>query len=231
MRIECIKVDNSGRALPGVEFSLIDARTDTIVEIVTSDEQGRFVFDAIDYGSWIIRETCAPEGYRVMEDVHLEIGEDFVQLEPITLTNIPNHYEFMKVDEQNRPLAGVTFALEDGNGNVLRELVSGEDGIVHADGLDFGSYVIRETQALEGYRLTEETIAFTVDENYTDPPELYCLVNERKPITAVIQTGLDFVMTPDDVDWCGIGACRSCRHGYLQSESQAEEARMMRSLN
>lgn len=164
-------MDNSGRALPGVEFSLIDARTDTIVEIVTSDEQGRFVFDAIDYGSWIIRETCAPEGYRVMEDVHLEIGEDFVQPEPITLTNIPNHYEFMKVDEQNRPLAGVTFALEDGNGNVLRELVSGEDGIVHADGLDFGSYVIRETQALEGYRLTEETIAFTVDENYTDPPD------------------------------------------------------------
>lgn len=203
MRIECIKVDTSGRYLPGVEFSLIDASTDTVVEIVTSDEQGRFAFDAIDYGDWVIRETRAPEGYRTMEDVHLTIGEDFVQPEPITFTNVPNHYEFMKVNEQHEPLAGVTFVLEDDAGHVLRELVSGDDGIVHVDHLDFGRYVIRETQALEGYQLTEETISLTIDENYVDPSELYCLVNEREPITAIIQTGVTLAMTP--VTWLGVG--------------------------
>ena len=191
MRIACRKVNPSGTPLPGAEFCLVDAATGTVVEIAVSDEEGCFAFEHVDYGDWIIRERKAPEGYSAMADVPLNIGEDFVQPEPMTFVDIPDHYVFRKVDTAGRPLAGVRFALEDAEGNALRELVSGEDGTVRVDGLEPGSYVIRETQALEGYTRTDETLCFTLEASYVPAEEMPELVN-----ATVIQTGIDLIVTP-----------------------------------
>ena len=191
MRITCRKVNTSGTPLSGAEFCLVDAATGTVVEIAVSDEEGCFAFEHVDYGDWIIRERKAPEGYSAMADVSLNIGEDFVQPEPMTFVDIPDHYVFRKVDTAGRPLAGVRFALEDTEGNALRELVSGEDGTVRVDGLEPGSYVIRETQALEGYTRTDETLCFTLDASYIPAEEMPELVN-----ATVIQTGIDLIVTP-----------------------------------
>ena len=191
MRIACRKVNPSGTPLPGAEFCLVDAATGTVVEIAVSDEEGCFAFEHVDYGDWIIRERKSPEGYSAMADVPLHIGEDFVQPEPMTFVDIPDHYVFRKVDTAGRPLAGVRFALEDAEGNALRELVSGEDGTVRVDGLEPGSYVIRETQALEGYTRTDETLCFTLDASYVPAEEMPELVN-----ATVIQTGIDLIVTP-----------------------------------
>ena len=191
MRIVCRKVNTSGTPLPGAEFCLVDAATGTVVEIAVSDEEGCFAFEHVDYGDWIIRERKAPEGYSAMADVPLHIGQDFVQPEPMTFVDIPDHYVFRKVDTAGRPLAGVRFALEDAEGNALRELVSGEDGTVRVDGLEPGSYVIRETQALEGYTRTDETLCFTLNASYMPAEEMPELVN-----ATVIQTGIDLIVTP-----------------------------------
>ena len=191
MRIACRKVNTSGTPLPGAEFCLVDAATGTVVEIAVSDEEGCFAFEHVDYGDWIIRERKAPEGYIAMADVSLNIGEDFVQPEPMTFVDIPDHYVFRKVDNAGRPLAGVRFVLEDAEGNALRELVSGEDGTVRVDGLEPGSYVIRETQALEGYTRTDETLCFTLDASYVPAEEMPEMVN-----ATVIQTGIDLIVTP-----------------------------------
>lgn len=191
MRIACRKVDTSGTPLPGAEFCLVDAATGTVVEIAVSDEEGCFAFEHVDYGDWIIRERKAPEGYSTMADVPLHIGQDFVQPEPMTFVDIPDHYVFRKVDTAGRPLAGVRFALEDAEGNALRELVSGEAGTVRVDGLEPGSYVIRETQTLEGYTRTDETLCFTLDASYVPAEEMPELVN-----ATVIQTGIDLIVTP-----------------------------------
>ena len=56
--------------------------------------------------------------------------------------DVPNHYEFQKVDPMGNPLAGVKFALENTDGTVLRELVSDENGMVQIAGFLPGSYVI-----------------------------------------------------------------------------------------
>ena len=196
MRLAYKKVDTSGRPLAGVEFSLINAATNVVTEVAASDENGEFIFRHIDYGDWIIRETAAPNGYRRMEDVLLHIGEDFVQPEPITLVNVPNSYMFMKMDGDGNPLSGVKFVLEDANGNVLREMESSEDGTVLLENLDDGRYVIRETEALQGYAKTEDTLTFTIDESYVVPEEMPCLVNKKEDEKHDIQTGVDIEMTP-----------------------------------
>ena len=196
MRLAYKKVDTSGRPLAGVEFSLINAETNVVTEVAASDENGEFIFRHIDYGDWIIRETAAPNGYRRMEDMLLHIGEDFVQPEPITLVNVPSSYMFMKMDGDGNPLSSVKFVLEDANGNVLREMESSEDGTVLLENLDDGQYVVRETEALQGYVKTEDTLTFTIDESYVVPEEMPCLVNEKEDEKHDIQTGVDIELTP-----------------------------------
>ncbi len=196
MRLAYKKVDTSGRPLAGVEFSLINAATNVVTEVTASDENGEFIFRHIDYGDWIIRETAAPNGYRRMEDMLLHIGEDFVQPEPITLVNVPNSYMFMKMDGDGNPLSGVKFVLEDADGNVLREMESSEDGTVLLENLDDGQYVVRETEALQGYVKTEDTLTFSINESYVVPEEMPCLVNEKEDEKHDIQTGVDIELTP-----------------------------------
>ena len=197
-RIRGLKVDTVGQALPGAAFSLINADTGEIVDVAASDEKGEFYLTGFGYGDWIIRETIAPEGFGRVEDVRIHVDKDWKAPNTLLFTDIPNHYEFIKVDEDGCLMEGVKFALEDEDGNVLRELASGEDGVVHADDLKPGVYVIREIETQAGYRLTEETIRVVIDENYIVPDELFRFVNfpeEERPEDE-IQTGVDVPVTP-----------------------------------
>ena len=197
-KIRGLKVDTAGQALLGAAFSLINADTGEIVDVAASDEKGEFYLTGFGYGDWIIRETVVPEGFNRVEDVLIHVDEDWKAPNTLLFTDIPNHCEFIKVDEDGCPMEGVKFALEDEDGNVLRELASGEDGIVRADDLKPGVYVIREIETQAGYRLTEETIRVVIDENYIVPDELFRLVNfpeEERPKDE-IQTGVDVPVTP-----------------------------------
>ena len=197
-KIRGLKVDTAGQALTGAAFSLINADTGEIVDVAASDEKGEFYLTGFGYGDWIIRETVVPEGFNRVEDVRIHVDEDWKAPNTLLFTDIPNHYEFVKVDEDGCPMEGVKFALEDEDGNVLRELASGEDGIVRADDLKPGVYVIREIETQAGYRLTEKTIRVVIDENYIVPDEMFRLVNfpeEERPRDE-IQTGVDVPVTP-----------------------------------
>ena len=197
-KIRGLKVDTAGQALMGAAFSLINADTGEIADVAASDEKGEFYLTGFGYGDWIIRETVAPEGFNRVEDVLIHVDEDWKAPNTLLFTDIPNHYEFIKVDEDGCPMEGVKFALEDEDGNVLRELASGEDGIVRADDLKPGVYIIREIETQAGYRLTEETIRVVIDENYIVADELFRLVNfpeEERPKDE-IQTGVDVPVTP-----------------------------------
>lgn len=197
-KIRGLKVDTAGQALTGAAFNLINADTGEIVDVAESNEKGEFFLTGFGYGDWIIRETVAPEGFNRVEDVLIHVDKDWKAPNTLLLTDIPNHYEFVKVDEDGCPMEGVKFALEDEDGNVLRELVSGEDGIVHVDDLKPGMYIIREIETQAGYHLTEETIRVVIDENYIVPDEMFRLVNfpeEERPKDK-IQTGVDVPVTP-----------------------------------
>lgn len=191
-RIKYIKVDTSGKYLPGVEFSLINASTGEVVEVVTSNDKGEFIFTKFDYGFWKIEETKVPEGFSKMKDITLNVDSDWVEPAPFTCVNIPNIYEFVKADNEGNAMVGVKFNLEDTEGNVLREQVSGENGLVTMDNLEPGTYVIRETETLEGFTVSGETIEIVIDENYVVADELPVFVNYPE-----IQTGVDFEITPD----------------------------------
>ena len=197
-RVQFIKVDTSGKYLPGVEFSLINAVTHEEVETAVSNDKGEFIFTKFDYGDWIIRETEAPEGYNRMEDYLLHVNEDWTEPKPITLINIPSTYMFFKSDNKKNALAGATFAVEDENGNVVQEVVSAENGVVYIYGLTPGKYTIRETATVEGFIVNDDTIEVVIDEKYEVPTKLKRFVNYPS-----ISTGVD--VSPTTLTWIGLG--------------------------
>ena len=129
-----------------------------------------------------------------MNDYPFHVGYNWKNDQTVTLVNIPNHYEFEKTDHRRKPLSGVRFGLYDDKGTFIRELVSDENGIVRADNLVPGSYLIRETRPLDGYARTDEAITFTIDESYIPPQKLARITN-----TPVIQTGVDLPIAPSMV--------------------------------
>mgnify|MGYP001071748258 CR=1 FL=1 len=191
MKLTFKKVDTAGNPLAGISFTLIDAQSGTVAAHAVSDEKGEFEIAGFTVGDWILREDEAPEGFNLMNDYPFHVGYNWKNDQTVTLVNIPNHYEFEKTDHRRKPLSGVRFGLYDDKGTFIRELVSDENGIVRADNLVPGSYLIREIRPLDGYARTDEAITFTIDESYVPPQKLVRITN-----TPVIQTGVDFPITP-----------------------------------
>ena len=191
MKLTFKKIDTAGNPLAGISFTLIDAQSGTVAAHAVSDKKGEFEIIGFTVGDWILREDEAPEGFNLMNDYPFHVGYNWKNDQTVTLVNIPNHYEFEKTDHRRKPLSGVRFGLYDDKGTFIRELVSDENGIVRADNLVPGSYLIRETRPLDGYARTDEAITFTIDESYIPPQKLARITN-----TPVIQTGVDFPITP-----------------------------------
>lgn len=66
--IEGLKTDPNGRVLRGAVIGLFypfetEFSADTAIEVFETDEAGRFSFENVPYGEWIIRELKAPDGY------------------------------------------------------------------------------------------------------------------------------------------------------------------------
>lgn len=163
----------------------------------SSNAEGYVVFRGFGYGKYILRETKAPDGYMPAEDIPVTIdGTWNYSAEAPVIINIPDHYEFRKVNHLGEPMEGVKFTLEDETGKVLQTAVSDTNGIVRFAGLSRGRYIIRETETLEGYVLSEETLSVVIDEKYVPAAEPVTYVNYP-----VIQTGVEFTM--NSTMWIG----------------------------
>lgn len=71
--IEGLKTDTNGRALKGAVIGLFypfetEFSLDTAIEVFETDEAGRFLFENVPCGEWIIRELKAPDGYILSDE-------------------------------------------------------------------------------------------------------------------------------------------------------------------
>ncbi len=71
--IEGLKTDPNGRVLKGAVIGLFypfetEFSLDTAIETFETDEAGRFLFENVPCGEWIIRELKAPDGYVLSEE-------------------------------------------------------------------------------------------------------------------------------------------------------------------
>lgn len=154
-------------------FKVIDAKGNTVVANLTTDEDGFINSGILPPGEYAFVETQAPEGY-VLDETPITFTVIEGQETPINLTAINKlktpmigSVTLKKVSkETNKTLTGAEFKLVTKDGTVIEEnLVTDRNGQIHVTGLAPGDYQFVETKAPEGYVLDETPVTFSIIEN------------------------------------------------------------------
>lgn len=162
------KQDEEGRALEGAEFEVFDKDNKLVATIIT-DRTGKAQTAEIPQGNYTIKEKKAPAGFIInKEEIKVSLMSDKAIAEVSrTVINKRNSVVIKKVgtDNDNKGLTGAVLEIVDSSRNVVAKEVTDKNGEIVVKGLEPGSYTVRETQAPNGYKKTDKTISFSIDEN------------------------------------------------------------------
>ena len=112
--LKVLKVDKGTRTpLEGVGYRLLDAAGQELATDYT-DANGEVRFENLAYGQYSYQEFEAPAGFALDETIyHFSIIQDGVEISKLQENEILSaSIQIRKVDDENRPLSGVTFLLE-----------------------------------------------------------------------------------------------------------------------
>lgn len=190
-RLEFRKLDGKGAPLPGGEFTLF--QHGQAVQTVLSDADGWVRFDGLYDGTYVIKETAAPEGYvppdpdsaLMIVTITLDmLGTTLTEQSIINTLKPPARISLLKTDDSKTPapLSGAVFGLYRDN-MLLMEAVSDENGLVRFDVVEMGTCSIRELHPPKGYTGTVaiEGIEITASQMDTDI-YLGAYMNELSPV-------------------------------------------------
>ncbi|HDR5353722.1 TPA: adhesin, partial [Bacillus thuringiensis] len=165
--IEITKVDvaDGNNKLPGAEFIIYDEQGREVVKGKTN-EQGIAKFEKLPAGKYTYKETLAPQGYVINEEIFsFEIKQDGEIIKHIVKDKkIEGSLEITKVDvaDGNNKLPGAEFTIYDEQGKEVVKGKTNEQGIVKFEKLPAGKYTYKETLAPAGYVINEETFSFEI---------------------------------------------------------------------
>ncbi|MDD3796770.1 MAG: SpaA isopeptide-forming pilin-related protein, partial [Lachnospiraceae bacterium] len=185
----------TGKELPGASIQILKKNADGTEETATtiyyvddestpneklqwiSGEEPRII-RGLPAGNYILRETTAPAGYAVAEDVEFTITDELKAETKVVMEDKPTEVTVSKRAITGlAELPGATLQVLDASGKVATtiyyvddattpneklEWVSGEEAKV-IKGLKPGRYTLKETQAPDGYGIAE-TIEFEITE-------------------------------------------------------------------
>ena len=160
--IAVLKESPDGTRLKGAEFALY-GEDDTEIRRVTTDKAGVALFTGLKSGSYYIKETAAPEGYKPLDNKfeftidekgNLQ-GDGFSGegLYTLTVKNSPLEYGFqvkkVSTNDEGLTLPGAEFRIL--GGGLDKRYTTGADGLTEQITLPIGEYTLTEMKAPEGY--------------------------------------------------------------------------------
>ena len=190
--IAVLKESPDGTRLKGAVFTLYKA-DNTEVEKVTTNNAGVALFTGLKSGSYYIKETAAPEGYKFSDkkfDFTIDSNgvlsdEGFAgdELYKLTVENRPVEHGFkvkkVSTNDEGRTLPGAEFRIL--GGGLDRTYTTGANGLTEQITLPIGEYTLTEMKAPEGYVINGagRHISVKADGIYLDGGKL----DERATIT------------------------------------------------
>ena len=172
--ISFTKVDEVGRALPGAGFTLYaDAACTQVIEHVLADASGFVAFEPVSAGTYYLRETETPHGYRTNRTLYRVVLRggvatitDADDAASAPLTQIVNvsiaRLVLQKEDFTGAPLQDAVFRLS-GDTFAAATYTVDDNGTLTLPELPNGNYLLEEVIAPKGYRKLAEPIPFRVD--------------------------------------------------------------------
>lgn len=160
--IAVLKESPDGTRLKGAVFTLYKA-DNTEVEKVTTNKAGVALFTGLNPGSYYIKETAAPEGYKPLDkrfdfiiDANGDLrGDGFSGegLYTLIVKNSPLEYGFkvkkVSTNDEKLVLPGAEFRIL--GGGLDRTYTTGADGLTEQITLPIGEYTLTEMKAPESY--------------------------------------------------------------------------------
>jgi uncharacterized surface anchored protein len=176
-KIQFTKYGIDSLPLQGAEFTLYratDTTFSTPIATQLSDADGLVLFENVEYGNYVIKETNPPEGYLPTSDVltvTISTHDITVETTPNAMSNeiIRGNIQFTKYGLNSLPLDGAEFKLYQWDdtdfSNPVATSISDTDGVVLFENIVYGNYMIKETSAPEGYVLSSEVLTATISEH------------------------------------------------------------------
>ncbi|MED3449389.1 SpaA isopeptide-forming pilin-related protein [Bacillus velezensis] len=186
------KTGSDGTSLSGAGFQLWSKDGKQLLRTGTTDDAGKLTFGNIRYGTYVLKEIKAPDGYTISDayvnGVSVTIdGKSSAAGALYKVINQKNKVTLIKKDENNNPLAGAVFKLEkklsDGIYTLIKNNIeSDKNGKVEINGLPAGYYRLMETKAPSGFIVNTKAIHFSIaknEKNQVPDVELGSMVNYK----------------------------------------------------
>ncbi len=173
--IEGLKLDEDGKIIAGAVFGLFknvetEFTEDSAVLITETDSEGKFRFEDIRFGKWIVRELVPATGFVLNEKpVAVTVTSEGETIH-ISFENkyIRSDIKGYKVDEDGKPVQGALFGLfaadetEFTADNAILTAESDDEGVFFFDDVRFGKWIVKELKAAEGFVINDTTFPIDV---------------------------------------------------------------------
>lgn len=176
--IAMLKESPDGTRLRGAVFTLY--KDDSVIKEVTTDNAGVALFTGLNPGRYYIKETKAPEGYKLSDKkFDFTIDSNGVlndELYKLTVENRPVEHGFkvkkVSTNDEGLTLPGAEFRIL--GGGLDKRYTTKADGLTEQITLPIGEYTLTEMKAPEGYVIagTGRHISVRADGIYLDGDKL-----------------------------------------------------------
>lgn len=173
--VELTKVDKDGQPLRNAEFTIYDSKNKAAGTGISGPE-GKVTINKLVPGDYTIKETKAPNGYLMNDQVvNVTIPASADGQPQVVKVNEPfidyqGSVKLIKTDASDKPLTGAKFQLLDSEEQPVGTVTSNSQGEVIFNNLAPGDYTFKEVAAPAGYLLNTTTVPVTVAKNANGQP-------------------------------------------------------------
>ena len=225
--IKIIKTDSETNApLEGVTF-VISKLNGERVGSFTTDNAGMIYAGNLEDGWYTVTETKGLEGYHWDKEprtVEVKSGTQTI----VEVENEP--YSCLVIEKTNskndRPIEGVEFLVTKLNGEQIGYYDTDESGMIVIEGLEEGTYLVKETEAAVGYLLDSEAKEVQVKDGerttlkVENDPLASILIHKVDSVTGEGIYGVTFILYDSDNN--PIGQFVSDDEGYVHIDKELE---------